>query len=145
MAFKLIKSPYPSDMMEEVPISAITVVNGDMLMLAKGATTWVLATNALECWQKKAVAQEAATTAATTVKVIPVLPGQEWEAQGAIASAAADIGDRMTLTDENTVNNAGADVDTVVVSFIQKGYAGATTDNRLIGEIIFGSGATQVN
>lgn len=51
----------------------------------------------------------------------------------------------MTLTNASTVNNTGADVDTVVVSFIQRGYAGETTDRRLLGNIIYGSGATQVN
>ena len=143
--FKLVKNPYQGDVIEELPISAITVAVGDMLMLNKGATTWVLATSALECWQKKAVAQEAASTSATTVKAIIVQPEQIWEATSTNDASATHNGDRMTLTNASSVNNAGADVDTVVVSFIQRGYAGETTDRRLLGNIIYGSGATQIN
>jgi hypothetical protein len=143
--FKLVKNPYQGDVIEELPISGITVAVGDMLMLAKGATTWVLATSALECWQKKAVAQEAASVSATTVKAVIVQPEQIWEATSTNDANAAHNGDRMTLTNASTVNNTGTDVDTVVVSFIQRGYAGETTDRRLLGNIIYGSGATQIN
>lgn len=143
--FKLVKNPYQGDVMEELPISALTVAVGDMLMLNKGATTWVLATSSLECWQMKAVAQEAVTASATTVKAVIVQPNQIWEATGTNDASATHNGDRMTLTNASTVNNTGADVDTVVVSFIQRGYAGETTDRRLLGNIIYGSGATQIN
>jgi len=143
--FKLVRNPYQGDVMEELPISALTVAVGDMLMLNKGATTWVLATSSLECWQMKAVAQEAVTASATTVKAVIVQPNQIWEATGTNDASATHNGDRMTLTNASTVNNTGADVDTVVVSFIQRGYAGETTDRRLLGNIIYGSGATQVN
>lgn len=145
MSFKLVRNPYQTDLVEELPISSITVAIGDMLMRAKGAATWSLATASLECWQEKAVAVEAANTAATYVKAILVQPNQIWEATSTNNANAAHNGDRMTLTDQASVNNTGADVDTVVVSFIQKGYAGATTDKRLLGNVIWGSGATQVN
>ena len=114
-------------------------------MRAKGATTWSLATSLCEDWQEKAVAVAAATTNDTKVLGIIVLPGQIWEATSTNNASSSHNGDRMTLTDESTVNNTGADVDTVVVSFIQKGFAGATTDKRLLGNVIFGNGATQVN
>lgn len=145
MSFKLVRNPQTTDLVEELPISSLTVSKGDLLMRNKGATTWSLATSSLECWQEKAVAVEDATTAATKVLGIIVLPGQIWEASSTNNANAAHNGDRMTLTDQANVNNTGSDVDTVVVSFIQKGYAGATTDKRLLGNIIFGSGATQVN
>ncbi len=143
--FKLVRNPNQSDLVEELPISSITVQRGDMLMRNKGASTWVLATSSLECWQEKAVADSAATTADTVVLGTIVLPGQIWEAESVNNASASDNGDRMTLTDENTVNNSHSDVDTVAVSFIQKGFAGAAADKRLLGNIIYGSGATQVN
>lgn len=145
MSFKLVKNPHTTDLVEELPISSITVSKGDLLMRNKGATTWVLATSSLECWQEKAVAVADASSSATVVLGIIVLPGQIYEATSTNNANAAHNGDRMTLTDQATVNNTGSDVDTVVVSFIQKGYAGATTEKRLLGNVIFGSGATQVN
>lgn len=145
MSFKLIKNPFSTDLVEELPISSLTVTKGDLLMRNKGATTWSLATSSLECWQEKAVAMASATTADTVVLGLIVQPGQIWEASSTNNANASHNGDRMTLTDQANVNNTGSDVDTVVVSFIQKGYAGATTDKRLIGNIIWGSGATQVN
>lgn len=138
--FKLVKSPYASDYMEELPISSLTLAVGDMIELDVGATTWTVANSSTEHWQKKAVVQEAATSSDTVVLAIPVLPGQVWEAEGANASAAADVGDRMLLTDQNTVNNSGTDSTAEEAVFVMRGYAGATTDNRLIGEVVYGTG-----
>jgi hypothetical protein len=145
MAFKVIKNPGQSDYMEMLPISSLTVANGDLLMLNKGATTWSLATSSLECWQQKAIAQEAATTAATEVKAVRIMPGMICEIDSTNDASASDNGDRMTLTSASTVNNSHSDVDTVVVSVIQRGYKGATTDKKVVGEVIYGSGATQIN
>lgn len=138
--FKLIKSPYVTDAIEELPISSLTLAVGDMIELDVGATTWTEADASTEHWQKKAVVQEAVTTAATVVKAIPVLPGQLWEVEGANNSAAADNGDRMLLTDKNTVNNTGTDNTSEEACFIQRGFAGVAADKRLIGEVVYGSG-----
>lgn len=138
--FKLVKAPHSSSHVEELPISSLTLAVGDMLELDVGATTWTTADSATEHWQKKAVVQEAATSSATVVKAIPVLPGQIWEAESANDAATADNGDRMLLTDQNTVNNTGTDNTSEEACFIQRGFAGATTDKRLLGEVVFGTG-----
>lgn len=138
--FKLVKSPYPSDYIEELPISSLTLAVGDMVELDVGATTWTVADASTQHWQKKAVVQEAATSSATVVKAIPVLPGQIWEAESANNAAAADDNDRMLLTDQNTVNNTGTDNTSQEACFIQRGFAGAVADKRLLGEIQYGTG-----
>jgi hypothetical protein len=139
MAFTLRKGTADTEAIA-LPISSITVSVGDMLVLAIGATTWTLATSTSTHFLKKAVAIEAATTAATEVNAILVSSDQEWEATGNTTSAAADNGDRMVLTNTSTVNNTGTDSVTEYVCFLQKGYAGATTDNKLVGWILTGNG-----
>lgn len=122
------------------PISSLAVSIGDMLDLDVGAVAWTAAdANSLH-WTKKAVAVEAVANTATSVLAIDVLPGQLWEAEGVNSAAAADNNDRMVLTDKNTVNNTGTDSAAKEAVFIQTGYAGATTDKRLLGEIVYGNG-----
>lgn len=146
MSFKLVKNVHSTDLVEEIAISSLTVNVGDLLMRNKGSATWSLATSSLECWMEKAVAVESATTAATSIKANIVLPGQIWEVTSTNNCAAADVGDRMAIgANAGLVNNSGSDVDTVVVGFIMKGYAGALADKRMLGMVIYGSGATQVN
>lgn len=122
------------------PISSLAVAQGDLLALGVGATTWSAGAATTEHWQKKAVAVETVTSSATSVLCIPVLPGQVWEAESANNSAAADNGDRMLLTDANTVNNTGTDNTSEEACFIQLGVIGAAADKRIFGEIVFGTG-----
>jgi ABC-type anion transport system duplicated permease subunit len=139
MAFTLRKGTADTEAIA-LPISSITVSIGDMLYLGIGATTWSLGTSATTHFAKKAVAIEAATTAATEVNAILVSADQVWEATSNADAAAADNGDRMVLTDTATVNNTHTDATTEYVCFLQKGYAGATTDKKLVGWILTGNG-----
>ena len=93
------------------------------------------------------MAQAAASTAATVVLATRVQPGQIWKATTCTNnSSTADNGDRMAIgAGAGIVNNSHSDVDTVVVGFIQRGIVGAAADKVIVGEIIYGSGATQVN
>ncbi len=125
---------------EEVAISSITVAIGDILCLAVGSTTWALATSASEAWQRKAVAVEAATTAATTLKVIPVNESQTWEIGTANASSATHNGDRMLLTDEDQVNNTGTDSAAEEAVVLQIATVGATTEQRALFKFLDCSG-----
>ena len=123
----------------ELPISSLTLAIGDMLELDVGATTWTEAAATTEHWQLKAVCAASATTADTTVLAQLVASGQAWEAESVGASAAADDGDRMLLTDKNTVNNTGTDSAAEEACFIQLGTIGAAADNRIFGMIIPGT------
>lgn len=124
----------------ELPISTLTLAIGDMLELDVGATTWTEAAATTEHWQLKAVCAASATTADTVVLAQLVASGQAWEAESANASDAADDGDRMLLTDKNTVNNTGTDSTAEEVCFIQLGTIGDTADNRIFGMIVPGTG-----
>jgi len=95
---------------EEVTISSLTLAVGDCLELDVGATAWTEAAATSEHWQRKAIVTEATTTADTLVKVIPVNPyTQIWSVESANTANTDHNGDRMLLTDKNTVNNAGSD------------------------------------
>lgn len=125
---------------EPLPISSLAVASGDALALGIGSTTWSAGAATTEHWQLKAVATETVTTAATTVNARHVLPGQFWVAETANNSAAADNGDRMLLTDANTVNNTGTDNTSEEACFIQLGVIGAAAEKRVLGFIVFGTG-----
>lgn len=131
---RVVEEPVP------VAISSISGSAGDMLALGAGSTTWAKAAATTEHWQRKAVAVEPYTTNDTEVLVIEVQPGQVWEAESANNSDAADNGDRMLLTDENTVNNTGTDNTSEEACFIQDGVLGAAADKRILGTIVYGTG-----
>ena len=136
-------SPLRSTSTEEdvlLPISSNAVTLGDLLELDIGAIAWTDADSGTEHWQLKAVASETVTTSATDVKCRLVAPGQMWEAESANSSDTADNGDRMLLTDTNTVNNTGTDNTSEEACFLQLGVIGASTDNRIWGVIIPGTG-----
>lgn len=123
-----------------VPISSLTVAVGDLLELTAGSTTWALVTSSSNHFTRKAIAQEAATTAATELKVVELDGSELVEAQSANNSAAADNGDRMAATDKDTVNNSGTDVTGQAVVFVQTGVVGAAADKRIVGRVLVGSG-----
>jgi len=123
-----------------VTISSNAVTLGDMLELDLGATAWTDADASTQHWQLKLVASETVTTAATEIKGRLVASGQMWEAESVNASSASDNGDRMLLTDTNTVNNTGTDNTSQEAVFLQLGVLGAASDNRIWGMIIPGTG-----
>ena len=138
--FKLIGQPIVEATFS-APISSLTVSKGDLLALGAGATTWSLGAATTEHWQLKAVALADAITADTEVLAILVSSvAQEWEAESANNSNAAHNGDRMLLTDEDTVNNTGTDSTAEEACFIQTGVIGAAADKRIKGIIVPGTG-----
>lgn len=138
--FQLVTSPYKSEEATTVTISSLAVTAGDLLELDVGATAWTAADANTEHWQKKAVAVQTVASTATTVRVIPVLPGQTWLAETANNSAAADNGDRMLLTDANTVNNTGTDNTSEEACVIQVAPVGVAADKTILCEIVYGTG-----
>lgn len=139
MAFDLVKDP--SDIQAEFfPISSITVVVGDMLVLEVGATSYTLATSTSEHWQRQIIAIEAATTSETEIKAVLVTPYQLWDVELGANSSASHDGDRMVLTDANTVNNTGSDSVAQTAMFIQKTPKGVAADQRALGYFTGGNG-----
>lgn len=119
--------------MIEVPISSITVTVGELLELVDGAATWTAATATSNARTLKGVAQEAASSAATVVKVLLCGTSQLWVAATTNNADSAHVGDRMVLTDANTVNNTGSDNTGAAAVFQMLAVSGATTDKRIIG------------
>jgi len=140
MSFRLVRDPLDTQA-EEFPISSQTVSVGEVLELDIGAVNWTTGNNSTTHWQKKAVAIEAATTAATVVKAILVNDYQLWEADTENDGAAADNGDRMLLgTGGLTVNNTGTDNTTKEACFVQFKPIGDSGDNTILGWLIAGTG-----
>lgn len=107
--FSLVKSNSEANDVEEWTISSLTLSEGDLLELDLGATAATVADSSTEHWQRKGVCTKAATSDDTEVTVIPVNPDQVWAVEPENTASASDNGDRMLLTDKNTVNNSGTD------------------------------------
>ncbi len=125
---------------EMLPVSSQTVAVGDLLDLAVGATTWAVCTSSSVSYTRKALAVAAATTSDSEVLAIRLDGEEDVQVQSANSSDAAHNGDRMALTDKNTVNNSGTDVTTTVVGFVQRGVVGATGDAQIWGHVLVGNG-----
>ena len=124
--------------LEDKRISSLTLAVGDLLERTAGATTWVLTTSTSNFFTRKAIVMAAATTAATVVLAYELDGTEKVEAQVTNTAVATDDGDRMTLTDENTVNNTHSDVTGQAASFIQDGIGSTTTS--IIGRVLVGNG-----
>ena len=139
MAFELVKDPGNTEVIE-VTISSLTLSPGDMLELDAGATAWTVADASTQHWQKKVVVIEPATSSDTKVKGIVVTDHQTWKVETANNSASGHNGDRMLLTDLNTVNNTGSDDTSQEAIFIQENPIGSASDKRVVGNFKGGAG-----
>jgi hypothetical protein len=140
IGFTLLSQPFIE---QDVPltVSSNAIASGDLLDLAVGSVSWEDASSSTQHWQLKAVATETVTTAATTCKARMVSSiTQLWVVESANNSDAAHNGDRMVLTDTNTVNNTGTDSTSQNACFIQTGTVGAAADKRIMGIIVPGTG-----
>lgn len=124
----------------QLPVSSNAVTLGDMLELDVGAANWTDADASTEHWQLKAVATETVASSATAVMATLVVPGQVWACETANNSAAADNGDRMLLTDTNTVNNTGTDNTSEEACVVQLTPMGTAADLRIRGVVVPGIG-----
>lgn len=137
--FKLLRDPSDKGA-KKVPISSQTVLVGDLLELTAGSTTWAVCTSSTNFFTRKAVALEAASSSATEVLVVELDGNEDVEVESANNSDTAHNGDRMALTDKNTVNNSGSDVTGQAVAFVQDGVVGAAADLRIVGRVLVGNG-----
>ena len=129
--FTLVREGADTQMIE-LNLSSVTTVVGDVLELVDGASTWALCTSTSNARTLKAVAQEAVTSG-SAAKAILVNETQLWVAETNAASNSAHVGDRMALTDANTVNNSGTDQTGATGVFIMLQVVGATSENRILG------------
>jgi len=120
----------------KAPISSITVAKNDLLELVSGATNWTLCTSTSNHFTKKAIALQAASTAATEVECVMVTLHDVYEAETANNSAAADNGDMMVLTDANTVNNTGTNSTAQVGVVVQLAPVGAAAEKRILCQFV---------
>ena len=124
--------------LKKYPISSQTVAVGDLFERLAGATTWTACTSTSNFFSRKVIAYEAANSSATEFLGYEVRGDEAIEAEVANAAAAADNGDRMVLTDKNTVNNTGTDSAAQVACFIQDKIGKDST--HVIGRVIVGNG-----
>ena len=129
--FKL-SSATDSPMVEEWTVSSLTLAVGDLLELDAGATAATVADSSTNAFQRKGVVMKAVTSSETLAKVAIVNPDQIWEAESANNSNASHNGDRMALTDRNTVNNSGSDQTGETAVVIQLKPAGAAAEKRIL-------------
>jgi hypothetical protein len=137
--FKINSSPIDSGA-KSLPISSLAVAINDLLELLVGATTWTKCTSSSNYFSRKAIALAATTTAATEVLAYELNGEETVEAESINNSDATHNGDRMVLTDENTVNNTGTDNTSQNVCFMQTGVVGAAADKRILGRVLVGNG-----
>lgn len=135
--FKVI-SAMTEGQLNELPISSLALVIGDLIERIASATTWVKTTATTDFFTRKAIVMQTVTTAATVVLAYELDGTETVEAQVTNTAAATHNGDRMTLTDENTVNNTGTDVTGQATSFIQDRPGSTTTS--IIGRVLVGNG-----
>ena len=122
--------------LKELPVSSLTAAVGDLLELTAGATTWAATTSSSNYFSRKAIVYKAVVSADTVALCYELNGAEKVKAESANNSNTAHNGDRMLLTDSNTVNNTGTDNTSQNVCFIQDGTSGAVADKRIIGRVI---------
>ena len=130
--FRLVKSNAEANDVEEWTVSSLTLAVGDLLEMDLGASTATVADSSTEHWLRKGVCQEAATSSDTLVTVVLVNPDQVWEVESANNSNATHNGDRMLLTDKNTVNNTGTDDASQEACVVQTAAVGVNTNKDIL-------------
>ena len=120
-----------------VPAGGVAV--GDVLYLSAGNIDYQLGsgTTAFD-FHKKLVVTRVYGTA--DVEGIVVNPNQLWEVQSANNTTGTHDGDRMALTDQNTVNNSATDQSGSIAVVVQRGVIGAAADKRILVSFINCSG-----
>jgi len=124
--------------LQKLPVSSQTLAVGDLVELTAGATTWAACTSSTNFFTPKAIAMEAVASAATEVLAMIVTGTETVSVESANTANASHNGDRMALTDKNTVNNSGTDVTGQAVGFLQTGIGPGTT--TIVGRILVGNG-----
>jgi hypothetical protein len=125
--------------LKKLPVSSQTLSVGSLIEQTAGTTTWAACTATTNFFTKKAICYQAVTSTATTVLAYQVRGNEVVEgACTASSAAAAGVGDRLTLTDLDTLAYTGSDVTGQAVSFVMYGVGSDTS--HVIGKILVGNG-----
>jgi len=138
VGFKVLTTPSVTVELRKYPISAQTVLVGDLFELVAGATTWTAATATSTHFSRKVIAYETADSDDTFFLGYEVMGNERIEGQCTNTAASTDNGDLMVLTDKNTINNTHTTSTTEYATFMQEGPGSTTTS--IIGKIMVGSG-----
>ena len=134
--FRIIKNIVEAEG-EDLKVSSQTVAVGDLLERTAGSVNWAVCTASTDYFTPKAIADQAVSSSATSVHAIR-LNGLELVAvEGNEATSVDDNGDRMALTDKNTVANTSSDVSGQAVAFVQEGIISST---EIVGHVLVGNG-----
>ncbi len=133
-------SHHTSGSNRKLPISTQTLSVGDLLDLDVDSTTWTAAAASSVYFTRKAIALEAVTTSATFVLARELTGTERVAVESASTADASDNGDRMLLTDKNTVNNTGSDSNLETVCFIQDGILTKDATTKIVGRVLVGNG-----
>jgi len=123
-----------------LPISSLALSIGDLIEVTAGSTAWAKTTSSTNFFTRKAIVMETTTTDDSDVLAIELDGSEIVKAESGSNSSTDDNGDRMALTDENTVNNSGTDDSGQAVAFVQYGTIGAASDKVIYGKVLVGSG-----
>lgn len=137
--FRTVRDPNDTDVIQ-VTVSSVTAAAADLLELNAGATAWTVADSSTQHWEIKAIVVKAVASTDTVADVKLVHPWMLVEADVANNSDAAHNGDRMALTDQNTVNNSASDQTGQTANFVQIAPIGAAADKRILGRFLGGTG-----
>ncbi len=105
---------------------------GDVMAWDRGNNALERATSSTTAADMFGVCMEIQTAADTTVIVVPFSPGQIWEADLASNSSTSETGERMELTDHDTLNNTSTEITATTGTFVQLAPVGTNTDNKAL-------------
>lgn len=121
----------------DLPVSSQTLNPGDLIERTAGSTTWAATTSSSDHFTVKAIVDQAVTSSATTVHAFRLNGLESVAAEAANTADVTHNGDRMALTDKNTVNNSGSDQTGQTACFVQEGILGT---GEIVGRVLVGNG-----
>jgi len=137
VGFKVLSSMKDASF-RKLTISSLACAIGDLIEQEAGIANWTAADATSNHWTRKAIVMEVTTTSPTQVLAYELDGTEDVEGACANTASASDNGDRMILTDWNTINNSHTDVTGGAPAFIQDRVGSTTTS--IIGKVLVGSG-----
>lgn len=129
--FQRVKGPDLAN--EKRTIDTLTLAVGDLLMASRTAGTLVEATSSATCslLHGGGIVEKAASASDTEVEITPIDYNSIYQVESTNDSNSSHRYMRVALTDDNTVNNGGADDGTNGILY-QIGEVGAVGDKTLL-------------
>lgn len=131
MGFKLV-SGFPESYSVEATVAAgVAIAEGDVLAFNGNELVRATATSTIH--SIFGVAAETISTTATTIKVIPFVDGQIWQADMKNNTAADQLYEGMILEDHDSIDNTGTTVTGPTAVFTPIAIVGAASDKKMLG------------